>query len=639
MGNVLCCIKRRENEEDNHTSEKSKAEKKNKERAYSSGRRERDESRKKGVRSNKNKTSTKISDKGNNNIINGDFDTFNVQSPEKPKSSANNKDKKNLDNIREEDETENDTINNDFSQSPKKSNSKFKKINETETLDNLAITESQQTQSKKSNKQIATNANSTIKFRQSDKKLLDKEITSNKNINNNDEENIVYELGKKKMAIISNKEFDDSQSIEKNKLTIGAEYNNKEATEKSKNDQGLNSIKKNFKKANYRLEIFIECFNLQGLDTDNFGPHFLPYLEICLDDNNAEKINLYNNLDNSKLDNSNNSNISDLDISCNMNQSYVNQHKINKSKTFLCNFNKNYLISNENFYAKDSNLMIALKNGLMLKKNDNVNNVNIPIITIGWESINLGKFYRTYKEAIFDGCLELKLRKSSVIGSVNICMLITEEKGSSFEIDLDQQTKKFEDYIIPKKSMDILDDNISQKSANRYGLLWRNNLIDSDELTNDITNDFFLNNVEDEALANIKNCFVKSYAKEYANDSNKILNSSNNESENKNILYNQETNQVINEETLRNLFIFECIKKKNKFALYQLYYIILNFISYEQYEIIDKFFSLLDDSQLTFFLELNKQDDKNIFLYKYYLLIMDNYILYHKNNQVIYCYL
>ncbi len=306
-----------------------------------------------------------------------------------------------------------------------------------------------------------------------------------------------------------------------------------------------------------------------------------------------------------------------------MNQSYINNTKNRTSKTFLFKHYKSYLINSKNFYENDSNIIFNLKNGLIFKKTDNKNNSNIPIITIGTESINLGKFYRMYGNEIYDGSLELKLRKSLIIGKLNFYILISEENNFIENIYVEEESKLFSDFIRSKK-LDDFDEALSHKSKNNVNNLWKNNFLDSDEITNEMSEDFFVEkNIKD--TKNIKNSFIKISKKDFDQD-------------NPGTLVNEETGKDIKEENLKELLISECIEKKNKFALFQLFYIFLNYFQNHQFEIFDEFLSILEENQIQFLMEIYKFDDKNLILYKYFLILMDSYILFHKNNQVFYYY-
>jgi len=576
------------------------------------------------------------------NLIDADFDTFNANTLEKPqpkkiKSNAknnNNDNSNNLRNIKEEDnETEYDNEVN-----------KYRKVRATNDVVNNS--------------------------KAADKKLEPKSSYNNNNNKNKDKEEVQYscdndnpnsEFSKKTRDKLNRSGCSDVISMDNLPLTRNANNNNQSTNNNksisknntnntnsnSKSDNSLNAVNKVFQNKNYRLEIFIESFYLYAIDTDNFGPQFLPYLEIILCNEPVEKINIYKDQDNSKLDISNNSNnISDLDISVNMNQSYINNAKNNTAKNFLFKHYKSYLVTSKSFYETDSNLIFSIKNGLLFKKSDNKNNANIPIITIGSESVNLGKFIRTHREDIFDGCLEMKLRKSSVIGKLNLTILLREEKSVNLaNIDMEKQSLFFDEYILSKNQEDFFDDAVSQKSLNMNGKsLWKSNFNDSDEITNDLTLDFFLNE-ETKSSSVVKNCYFKMALNELGLDSKadaekqkqKDLNDLNDESNNNcKVVYVNElgAGEVIDEEFLRDLLVFECIKKKNKFAILQLLYAFLIYFQTDQFDIFDRFLAILDESQIKFFIEIYKLDDKNLLLYKYFLTVMDSYVLYHKNNQV-----
>lgn len=633
MGNILCCIKPRDSDDIQYPNNKSKTDKRISDRSDATKFKENEDSFNPNLKKNRHKNfKNQQQEMPKKNIIDADFDTFNANplEPKKKNMNANGNNKNaNLRDIKEEDDDELDydkEVNNNFAKAKAVNNPKNKK--------------SQAEMQMLNNSSIALEENKLADRRQEPKSANNNANNKNKNSNNNnnidkeeiqfacDDDNLNQEFSKKTLRKLNSSDCSDVISLDNSPQKIKVNNinsnNNKGSVNNSKLDSGLNAVKKVFQNKNYRLEIFIESFYLHAIDTDNFGPQFLPYLEILLGDEPTEKINIYKDQDNSRLDNSHNSNISDLDISVNMNQSYINNTKNNTAKNFLFRHYKSYLINSKHFYETDSNLIFSFKNGLLFKKSDNKNNANIPIITIGSESINLGKFFRTFKEDVFDGCLELKLRKSSIIGKLNLTILLSEEKNLS-NVDLEIQTEFFGDFI-RNKNLDDFDDTVSQRSFNMNKSLWRSNFIDSDEITNDLTDDFFLAEDQKSNLKYVKNFYFKMILKDLENE---------NEDPNANFFYvNELSGEVINEEFLRDLLVFECMKKKNKFAMLQLLYAFLRYFQNDQFEIFDRFLAILDEPQIQFFIEIYKLDDKNLLLYKYYLTLMDSYVLYHKNNQV-----
>jgi len=640
MGNILCCIKPRDGDELQSPYDKNKSEKKSSNRRDITSGKEYEEGNGNYYKKNKHKNlKNHIQEEPSKNFIDANFDTFNANYVPNKKTNLqqNNNKNSNLQNINEEE----DEI--DFD-GEIKNYGKAKATN----IDKNKLSQNTGNNMDK-NKNINNNIKSPEKKNQKNKGF--------NNDNHRDKEEIQYtcddeklnsDFSKKTMERLNSSQCSDSNSVDKsskkNKKTDNIikrqSINNKVITDfsqKNKDENIYDSINKNFNSAykifenkTFRLEVFIESFYLNGIDTDNFGPHFLPYLEILLGDLPAEDLNFNKDQDNSKLDISNNSNISDLDISVNMNQSYINNSKNNSAKNYLLRHYKSYMINSKNFYESDTNLIFTLKNGLIFKKSDNKNNSNIPIITIGSESINLGKFYRKNKEEIFDGFLELKLRKSNIIGRLNITILISEEKNIN-KVNLEEQSAFFEKFIKSKK-IEEFDDLLSQKSFKKDENKWNNFFLDSDEITNDITMDFFLSEENKGNPIKVRNSFIKITQKEIHQKINR--NNDNDEFINKLIFINEVTGEPITEENLQEMFVIECMKKRNKFAFFQLLYIFLNYFQNGEFEIFDKFLSLLDETEIQFFVEVSNFDDKNLFIFKYYLIVIDGYILFHKNNQV-----
>ena len=484
------------------------------------------------------------------------------------------------------------------------SNNNISTIIKNEFLDNLKLEKIQNIKNNKNEKKISKEEFYEIQ------NAVDE--NSNKNLKNKIKKNF------------NNNKYDSSDLINLDSTSSTKKktenYNLKIAEEKKNKNILINQDINNTKitqQENYKLEIFIDTLNLNSIDMDGYGPNFLPYLEILHNNETPERINTYKDLDNSKLDNSMNSNISDLDSSYNLNQSYLNTNK-NKdsSKTYQFRYYKSYFINKKILQEESTNLIFYIKNGLKFKKSDNINNSYIPIVTIGSEHINIKKFFKEYQQNIFDGAIQLKLRKHSIVGRLNIIILLSEDLGN---LDVTEESLKFDNYIKSRK-FDEFDDLLSQKSLKKKINLWKNNFIDSEDLSVDIVTDFF------EKKSEKKNGFKFFVTEQNINNYNT--------GKSKVIEFTGENGMIIKEDILKSFFVNECYNNKNKYALFNLLYILVCYVQYDNYDIVDSFFNFLDDKEINFFVEISIFDEKNIFLYNNYLILINFYIRHHKFNEV-----
>lgn len=562
----------------------------------------------------------------------------------------------------------------------------------------------------------------------------------------------------------------------------------------------LRNKKNNVKYLN--VEIFVDHLDLEKFETDVYGPYFNPYMDITFNNEKSKPIHPSNQQDNSRNESFNLSGISNIEGSMNtsnnqsiiMNSSklgnfysYKELRKFSIDKKRLENFDVNIEFSlrnnckfkgsassnkdasfdignnnipNRNNLDNNSNLNISgasksNSNNSVILNSTVITSDNIPIVLIGSGLINLNKLYSESTEKVFESYLEIRLRKTILVGYLKLCIYI-EELDCIEKIYSNRNTQVFDENNPQSEFIDwleknnlILDDNTNfdnnmetSRIRNIDDLrLWENNAVNATELPDMICEDFFNPNFyflqEQESEINSKasnnNKFkiqkkspglnksnnvitnnsnivdliddnssirviginkknyisqntkssesIKSKNNSLKNTDNSSINSKSRAFEKKikyvqrvkieEMLQNNKTfafaNQIntnikdfkFDENYLKNIFIEDISsqiiinKTTGHFELneininktyqgfeltkYNMYQFLLNLIiltNSEKYDILIKFFNSLKDEEKGILVQITNFDKFNIFIFKNYLQLMSNYILYHKNNQV-----
>jgi hypothetical protein len=352
------------------------------------------------------------------------------------------------------------------------------------------------------------------------------------------------------------------------------------------------------------IRLYLDYLEVNYKFCDDFGLVFKPFLEINIEGQEETKVLPQSNFDGElekSLNFSNISGVSDNETSLNLSQNAKTTQSFFftnlKEKNFHLKFSKVYEIPMIYLY---SNIKFVIKNELPIKQNNLKENMNLPpSVTIAEGSIPINILFKEYKESHFEGCIEMKLRDSSLVGYLKTVISISENSLIGQEEFIDKMQKaKFLD-VSQDEGQKL--DNLSVHSNHKLPF-WLHKYLDFKDLNPDSVTSYFTD------------------GKSYSHDlPMKIM---------------QLNPQSINPREIYNIFneIKNC---NNNVAIYQ-FFIFLVKLTKNDFSPICDFLNLLNENEKSFFFGLPQNMEENSYIFKLYLIFIHNYLIYLKSVKVQY---